>query len=171
MDLSVTNMSTRDSVENLLQNKIDLALVTLPVEQSQLRITPLRAEMLVAILPAGTPAVSDEITPDYFAQQPLILEHTRGAVYGLVMRWLSDQLPLSRAPMHIGTVDAMKKVVAAGLGMSIVPDAAVAEPTPDIIVRPLKPAIPCTVALAEHRSKPNGRALEIVRNALLELKS
>jgi DNA-binding transcriptional LysR family regulator len=73
--------------------------------------------------------------------------------------------------MSIGTVEAMKKVVAAGLGMSIIPDVAVAEPVPDVIVRPLKPPLPCTLALIEHRSKPNEPALDIVRKALLELRA
>ena len=47
-----------------------------------------------------------------------------------------------------------------GLGMSIVPNACVAEPTPHFIVRPLNPPVPCTLALVEHRNKPNDPALE-----------
>ncbi|SDR16346.1 transcriptional regulator, LysR family [Rhizobiales bacterium GAS191] len=171
IDLVVTNMTTRDTVENILQNKLDLGLVTLPVEHPRLRITPLRLEKLVAILPAGTRDVPDVITPDYVAQQSLVLEHERGAVYALVMQWLSKQMPLPRAPMHMGTVEAAKLSVALDLGMSIVPDVAVAQPMPDVIVRPLQPPLPCTLALIEHSSKPNEPALEIVRNALLELRA
>src|SRR5438270_270943 len=40
---------------------------------------------------------------------------------------------------------------------------------PGIIVRPLEPARPSTLALAEHRNKPNDPALEIVREALMGL--
>jgi len=43
IELLVSNMPTRDSIEGVLQNSIDLALVTLPVEEARLRITPLRA--------------------------------------------------------------------------------------------------------------------------------
>jgi DNA-binding transcriptional LysR family regulator len=171
IELLVTNMTTRDSVESIIANRIDLALVTLPVENALLHVTPLRAETLMAILPAATPDVPDEVTPEYAARQSLVLEHTRGAVNALVMRWLGTQLPLPRPSMFLGTVDATKKVVGLGLGMSIVPDVAVAEPAADIIVRPLNPPIPCTLALAEHRSKPNEPAQEIVRDALLELRA
>jgi DNA-binding transcriptional LysR family regulator len=171
IDLLVTNMPTRDSVENILKNAIDLALVTLPVKGARLRITPLRPEMLVAIFPADTTGVPEVVTPSYVARQRLILDNMRGAVTVLVMQWLSKQMPLSNGPMHLGTVEAVKKGVASGLGMAIVPDVAVAEPTPDIIVRPLKPQLPCTLALIELRNKPNGRALEIVRKALLELRT
>jgi hypothetical protein len=55
--------------------------------------------------------------------------------------------------------------------MSLVPDVAVSEPVPELVVRPLSPAIPCTLALVEHRDKPNEPALEIVRDALLTLRS
>ena len=116
-------------------------------------------------------AIPDVVTPDYAARQSLILEHSRGAVQALIMRWLSGQMPLSNQPMLLGTVEAMKTVVSLGLGMSIVPDIAVAEPIPNIVVRPLKPPISCTLALIERRDKPNDRALDIVRAALLELKS
>ncbi len=171
IDLLVTNMPTCETVELLIQNRIDIGLVTLPVDDTQLRVTPLCRETLVAILPASTPDIPDVVTPEYAARHPMVLEHTRGAVYALAMQWLSRQQPLSFAPMHLGTVEAMKKVVGLGMGMSIVPDVSVAEESPDIVVRPLDPPIPCTLALAEHRCKANEPALEIVRNALLGLKT
>ena len=171
IDLHVTNMPTRDSVERLLQNKIDLAVVTLPVDKRQLRITRLRPEMLVAIFPADTQDIPDEITPAYVARQPLLMEHTGGAVHALVTRWLSGQSPLPRAHMHLGTMDALKSAVASNLGMSIVPEVVVTGREPDIVVRPLRPPLSRTLALIEHRNKPNERALEIVRNALLGLRA
>jgi DNA-binding transcriptional LysR family regulator len=171
IDLHITNMPTRESVERILQNKIDLALVTLPVEKRHLRITPLLPEMLVAIFPAGTRDLPDEITPEYVVGQPLLMEHTGGAVHALVTRWLSGQGPLPRPPMHLGTIEALKSAVASNLGMSIVPEIAVAKSTPDIIVRPLRPQLSRTLALIEHRNKPNEPGLEIVRNALLGLRA
>jgi DNA-binding transcriptional LysR family regulator len=171
VDLLVTNMPTRDSVDNLMNNVVDLALVTLPIKEPRLRITPLRPEMLVAILPADTKNVPDVITPEYASQQRLVLEHSRGAVHALVMQWLARQLPLSSNPMLVGTVEAMKKLVELGLAISMVPDVAVADRGSELVVRPLYPPIPCTLALAEHTDKPNEPALEIVRNALLTLRS
>jgi len=170
IDLVVSNMPTRDSVEKVVDNVLDFALVTLPVKSRLLRITPLRPEMLVAILPASTPDIPDEVTPDYVATQQLILEFDRGAVYSLVMQWLSG-VSLAHVPMPIGIVEAAKRGVASGLGMSIVPDIAMTEPVADVVVRPLKPAVPCTLALIEHRNKPDSPALEIVRGALLQLRS
>jgi DNA-binding transcriptional LysR family regulator len=100
-----------------------------------------------------------------------VLEHERGAVHTLVMHWLSKHLPLARQPMHVGIIEAAKQAVASGLGMSIVPDVAVAAPNAEILVRPLKPAIPCTLGLVERHHRPSGPALEIVRAALLALRT
>jgi DNA-binding transcriptional LysR family regulator len=167
IDLFVTFSSTMDSVDSVMGNALDLALVMLPIKEPRLRIIPLRAGRLVAILPADTKAIPKVVTPGYAARQSLILEHPRGAVQALIMRWLAEQMPLSNQSTLLGTVEAMKAVVSLGLGISIVPDVAVAEPVPNIVVRPLKPQIPFTLALLERRDKPSDRALKIVRDALL----
>jgi hypothetical protein len=125
------------------------------------------SEKLVAILPAETQDIPDIVTPEYAARQSLILEHREGAVNALILQWLSKHLPLPKQPTLLGTVEAMKTVVSMGLGMALV---AVPEPGPNVVVRPLRPAMPCTLALIERRNKPDDRALHIVRAALLELR-
>lgn len=170
IELQITNMPTRDAVEAIIQNRIDLALVTLPVDDTHLQVTPLRPRTLQAILPADTADIPDVVTPDYAARQSLVFEHTRGAIHTLVMRWLAKQLPLPRTPMHMGTIEAMKTMVALGMGMSIVPDVALSEPLPNVVVRKLDPPVACTLALIEHRHKQNQPALAVVRNALLDLR-
>jgi DNA-binding transcriptional LysR family regulator len=170
IELVVVNMPTADSLEGVLQNTLDLALVTLPVDDARLRVTPLRYEVLVALLPDTFDTIPDIVTPAYAVGQPLVLEHERGAVYRLVMEWMSAQLPLASSPIHIGMIEAAKKGVASGLGMAFVPDVAAAEPIAGVIVRPMKPSVPCTLALIEHRHKPDNEALAIVRDAMLALR-
>lgn len=55
--------------------------------------------------------------------------------------------------------------------MSIVPEAAIPARSSGIVVRPLQPPLQRTLALIQHRSKPDEPALEIVRNALLMLRT
>jgi DNA-binding transcriptional LysR family regulator len=131
---------------------------------------PLCPESLVAIFPAGTRDVSEEVTPDYVARQALLVEQPSSAAHPLVLGWLAGQTS-SRPPMPLGTVEALKSAVASGLGMAIVPEVAVAMHMSDFVVRPLQPPLTRTLALIEHRNKPNEPALEIVRNALLALRS
>ena len=171
IDLVITNTPTPTSVENIIQNRIDLALVNLPVQKRQLKITPLCAEVMVAIFPVGTRNVPDEITPNYVARQNLLVEQPSSAAYALVLGWLSGHAPPPREPMPLGTVEALKSAVASNLGMAIVPEVSVATHMSDFIVRPLRPALSRTLALIEHRNKPNEPAIEIVRNALLGLRT
>jgi DNA-binding transcriptional LysR family regulator len=172
IDLAVTNTPTASSIENIIQNRIDLALVNLPVEDKRLKITPLCSEQLVAIFPAGTRDVPDEISPAYVARQALLVEQPSSAAHPLVLGWLSAaQQPSPREPMPLGTIEALKSAVASKLGMAIVPEVAVAMHMSDFIVRPLRPPLTRTLALVEHRNKPNEPALEIVRNALLTLRT
>jgi DNA-binding transcriptional LysR family regulator len=171
IDLIVTNTPTQSSVYNIIQNRIDLGLVNLPVENKQLKITPLCPEAMVAIFPAGTPGVPDGVTPDYVARQNLLVEQATSAAYPLVLGWLSGGASPSPEPTPLGTVEALKSAVASNLGMAIVPEVAVSMHRSDFIVRPLRPALSRMLALIEHRNKPNEPALEIVRNALLTLRT
>ena len=170
IDLVVTNTPTANSVENIIQNRVDLALVNLPVEDKRLKITPLCSEQLVAIFPAATRDVPVEITPGYVARQTLLVEQPSSAAHALVLGWLSAAQESSpREPMPLGTIEALKSAVASNLGMAIVPEVAVAMHMSDFVVRQLRPQLARTLALIEHRNKPNEPALEIVRNALLTL--
>ena len=169
IDLVVTNAPTGNSVENIIQNRIDLGLVNLPVEKRQLKITPLCPEVLVAIFPVGTRDVPDEITPGYVARQNLLVEHASSSANSLVLEWLSGRASPPRAPTALGTVEALKSAVASNLG--IVPEVSVAMHLSDFIVRPLRPPLSRMLALIEHRNKPNEPALESVRNALLTLRT
>src|SRR5437868_960405 len=87
---------------------------------------------------------------------------------GMVVRGAGTAVARADA---LGTIEALKSAVASNLGMAIVPEVAVAMHMSDFIVRPLRPPLPRTLALIEHRNKPNDPALTIVRNALLTLQT
>ena len=170
IDLVITNTPTPTSVDNIIHNRTDLALVNLPVQKKQLKITPLCAENMFAIFPAGTRNLPDVITPGDVAKHHLLVEQQTSAAYALVIGWLAGHGSQTRQPMPLGTVEALKSAVASNLGMAIVPEVAIAAHSSDFVIRPLRPALSRTLALIEHRNKPNEPALEIVRNALLVLR-
>jgi DNA-binding transcriptional LysR family regulator len=171
IDMVVNNAPTRVCIENIIQNRIDLALVNLPVEDRQLRITPLFEEEMVAIFPVTMRDVPEVVTPDYVAGENLLVEAATSAAHPLVLGWLSENASLPSAPTALGTVEALKSAVASNLGVAIVPEVSIGARVSDFIVRPLQPPLSRTLALIEHGSKPNEPALEIVRNALLSLRT
>ena len=140
IDLLVTNMPTRESVEHIFENRLDLALVTLPVEKTQLRITPLRPRA-GGHLPgrhAGRAGRDDARLCGAAAVADGACTGRRPRAGDAVA---AGPAALPRAPMHLATIEALKTAVESNLGMSIVPDVTVADPSPDIIVRPLRPPV------------------------------
>jgi DNA-binding transcriptional LysR family regulator len=168
IDLLVTNSPTHRMIEGVSSNEMDIALATMPIEDSRLAITPLRAEPMVAILPAATRKVPKVVTPDFVETQFLVLE--TGAVSDRVTEWLSADRPRTpRSSTRVSEVEAVKVVVGAGIGMAIVPAMAVARHSDDIVIRPLNPPLIRTLALMHHRNKPEDLAFRTVRDALMTL--
>lgn len=167
IDLFISNAPTTAMVESVLRNEMDIGLVTLPVAEGRLVVTPLHLEEMVAILPASTPKIPKQVTPEYAAEQFLVLEF--GAVSALIREWLSAHALAPQSAMIVSAIEAVKVVVSAGIGMSIVPAMSVVQLADDIVVRPLNPPLRRTLALIQHRNKPDDLALRIVRETLMEL--
>ncbi|HKF94159.1 MAG TPA: LysR family transcriptional regulator substrate-binding protein, partial [Gammaproteobacteria bacterium] len=71
--------------------------------------------------------------------------------------------------MVVSAVEAIKIIVSAGMGVSLVPSISVARPGGDFVVRPIYPALTRTLGLIQHRNKPDDLALRTVRRTLMEL--
>ena len=167
LELVVTSATTRMISERLVGNTMDLGLVTLPVDERDFAVFPMRQGNAVAILSAGETGVPDVITPHDVARRPLILDQERGAYSRLVRDWLEAAGVDVRPVIELDNIEAIKNIVAAGLGMSIVPDMAVRERDRDLITRPLDPPLTPTFALLQRRARPDSPALKIVREAIL----
>jgi DNA-binding transcriptional LysR family regulator len=171
LELVVTTGTTSGVIERILRNDIDLGIVSLPVTERLLDIVPLCKEPLVAIFARQTENLPARVTPQFLLQQPLLLEFARAQVRALVIDWLSRGSTDPRPAMELDNIEAVKRMVASGLGTSIVPEAAVSEADTraGIVTRPLRPALSRTLALVQRRDKPSDPALQYVREALLTL--
>jgi DNA-binding transcriptional LysR family regulator len=166
IDLFISNAPTTEMVDRVLRNEMDIGLVTLPVAESRLMITPLHVEAMVAIFPASMRKIPKEVTPEYVAEQFLVLDF--GAVSSLIRDWLSAHMLAPQSAMILSAIEAVKIVVSAGIGMSIVPTMSIAQASDDLVIRPLNPPLMRTLALIQHRNKPDDLALRIVRETLME---
>lgn len=171
IELVVTTGTTSGVVERILRNEIDLGVVSLPVTERQLEIVPLKAEPLVAIFPAATPKLPSRVTAQFLLEHPLVLEFARAHVRAIIIEWLSAGGREPRPAMELDNLEAVKRMVASGLGASIVPLAAIAGPVDraSLASRPLEPALTRTLALVQRRDKSGDAALGHVRDALLTL--
>src|SRR4029077_5808780 len=134
---------------------------------------PLISEPLLAIFAAGVRGLPARITPQYFRQHPLLLECARAHVRTMIIDWLSIEGVEVRPAMELDNLEAVKRMVAAGLGTSIVPSAAVSKENArnDLVARPLRPALTRTLALIQRRDKVGDPALQHVRAALINLRA
>ena len=171
IELIVTTGATTGVIERMLRNEIDLGIVRLPVTERQLDVVPLRGEPLVAIFAGRTRNLPARVTPQFLLQFPLLLEFARAHVRALIIDWLSAGGSEPRPAMELDNLEAVKRMVASGLGVSIVPAAAIVDShdKSSLIARPLKPALTRTLALVQRRDKPGDSALQHVRTALLAL--
>jgi DNA-binding transcriptional LysR family regulator len=125
------------------------------------------------VIPASYRDIPKRVTPAYASRQPLILEYQRATVGSLIGRWLEAGGATGRPVMEFDHVEAIKIVVASGLGMSFVDslpgfcsEPAVAE---HVVLRPLSPALQRTIGIVVRRDKPGDPALDVVRETLAEL--
>lgn len=171
IELVVTTGTTNGVVERLLRNEVDLGIVSLPIHERLIDLVPLKQEEMVAIFSEHTQNLPDKVTPQYLLQHTLILEYARAHVRALTMSWLAGDGAEVRPAMELDNLEAVRRMVAAGLGASVVPASVVSEAHPgtEVVARPLKPALIRTLALAQRRDKPNDPALAHVREALLSL--
>jgi DNA-binding transcriptional LysR family regulator len=171
IELVVTTGTTTGVVERMLRNEIDLGVVSLPINERVLDLVPLMTEPMVAIFSDRTEGLPSKVTPQYLLQHTLILEYSRAHVRALIMGWLAGDGAEVRPAMELDNLEAVRRMVAAGLGASIVPAAVVSEPHAgnDIVARPLEPPLTRTLVLAQRRDKPSDPALAHVRQALLSL--
>ena len=98
----------------------DVAIVTLPVRDRLLTVTPWLADRLVAIAPAE-PAWrrTRALSPAALARHPLILYERGGAIRAVIDRWFRAGGAAPRVAMELGNAEAIKKLVMAGLGIAV----------------------------------------------------
>lgn len=115
MDVS----NTEDVLGRVLRDEADLAITPRPPVDADLVSVLLYSEDLVVISPADL-ALPDDISRDLFASLPLVVRE-EGSLTLAVM----DELLVDRDVdyiAHLGGTTAVNEAVAAGLGVSLVPE-------------------------------------------------
>jgi DNA-binding transcriptional LysR family regulator len=106
------------------------------------------------------------------ARHRLLLEAAKAHIKALVLDWLSPATRQLRPAMLLDNFDTITRMVAVGLGASIVPASIVGDALrrKDLIVRPLQPRLQRTLGLILHKNKVLDRAMRIFHDAVLHAK-
>jgi DNA-binding transcriptional LysR family regulator len=128
-DVHVTVAATERIVEGLLSRTFDLGLLSLPVTQPSLKIVPLFEEELLVIRPLmgrsahrsqGDGAVAT-VQPEELAQARFLLFPKESNMRAVIDRFFKELEIAPQVTMEADDVEAIKRMVEAGFGYSILP--------------------------------------------------
>ncbi|WP_116138223.1 LysR family transcriptional regulator [Trinickia diaoshuihuensis] len=171
IDVQIAVLTSQETLARLAQGTLDVGIVALPQSTAAgLAIRPWRRDPVMAFLPAdwNPPA---RVTPAWLAAQPLILNDANTRLSRQTSEWfaLGGYRPAARIELNYN--DAIKSLVAAGYGATLLPhEAGAARSDPRIAMRPLRPALWRELGIA-HRTGNVERATGHVLDALWALKA
>ncbi|XAH21651.1 LysR family transcriptional regulator [Xylophilus sp. GW821-FHT01B05] len=170
LSIAVSTGNTDECARKVEDNLLDLALVTLPVAGRSLLATPILQDEFVAIRRDGASALKGGVTPAALQAQPLVLFEPGASTRRLIDRWFAAGDCMPQPVMELGSVEAIKEMVAAGLGYSIVPRMALTGRSahPELQSLPLRPRLGRTLALVMRRDKPVSRGMRLLADAIAQ---
>jgi DNA-binding transcriptional LysR family regulator len=140
-------------------------------EHPAIGVERLREDPMMAFFPGAERKLPKRATPQYLAGRDLILNQRVSQTYKIISQWFEAAGIELRPIMELGNTEAIKTLVAAGIGVGILP----LERKKGILVygrtqvRPLQPVLMRELAIVRRRDKPLETALKIVYEALLTL--
>lgn len=126
--LRVTSANTRAVARLLLQRRLDVALVEGPVRHPRLAVAPWRTDDLVVIAPPGHRlAGRPDVPASALADEPFILRERGSGTRSVAESAFRAHGIVARVALTLGSTEAIKQTVIAGLGLAVVSRAAVAD--------------------------------------------
>jgi len=172
LDIAVATGNTAHILKLLEDNALDVGLVTLPVRGRALSITPVLDDEFVAIASPDAPPLPRRVTPAVLAARPVVLYEPGAQTRRIVDQWCGESRLSLKPVMELGSVEAIKELVGAGLGYyGVLPRMAVSNERKrnGLVVRSLTPRLSRKLALVLRRDKRLDRGLREVVSALAGL--
>lgn len=171
LDVRVSTGNTDGILRAVEENRLDLALVTLPAGGRSLSVTPLLDDEFVAIFSHEQQDLPAVVTAQALGDWPLVVFEAGSSTRLLIDEWYLQAGLRVKPVMELGSIEAIKELVAAGLGYSIVPRMSVAAEhhRRGLQVHALMPPLRRTLGVVLRQDKPLGKALRQVLHALQTL--
>jgi DNA-binding transcriptional LysR family regulator len=184
----------------VVANTLDVGIVSLPVRDRELVVSPFFRDELVAIAPTEWGASTGPLPPPgrsvaprrrrggsgarpsqrrpkvidapALAGHPLILFEAGATLRRLIDGWFHRAGVAPRSPMELGNTEAIKKLVEAGLGLSVTSWFSVKSEVREGTLRAIRltPSLERQIGLVRRRDKPRTPALEAFVAGLEDLR-
>ena len=147
----------------VVANELDVGIVSLPVRDRELAVTPFFRDELVAIAPresAWRRVKSVDATT--LTGESLILFEAGATLRRIIDGWFHKAGVAPRSPMELGNTEAIKKLVEAGLGLSVTSWFSVKDEVRQGVLTAIRltPPLERQIGLVRRRDKPKTPALD-----------
>ena len=172
-ELVVVTGNAPEIARAVVDNELDVGIVSLPLRARELSVTPFFDDELIAIAPPGPRWRRRTITAGDLAREPLILFEAGGTVRRVIDGWFHRAGAAPARPMELGNTEAIKKLVEAGLGLSVTSWFSVKADVRARLLSAIRldPALVRKIGVVRRRDKPVTPALEAFLAGLEQLRA
>ena len=167
LEIVIVTGNSTDVVRRVEAGELDIALVTLPISSGRvLSVSRLMTDPLLALFPRAMAPSGSSVTAAQLMALPLILYDAAGITRGIVDGWFKHAGATASPVMQLDSVEAIKVLVAGGLGASIMPRLALATTPAGTATRQLRPAVVRQLGVVLRREKVLNRGMRVLMEAL-----
>jgi DNA-binding transcriptional LysR family regulator len=168
LEVTVRTGNTPEILRDLEDNRLDLAIVTLPAPGRAFEVEKIAEDELVAVASVREASAPQRLDADFLRSRTLLL-YEGGHTRKTIDEWFRAAGQAARPAMEFGSVEAIKELVASELGWAILPRLSVCqtEDAARFTIRSLSPRLDRSLGLVvrrdKHLSKPLREAMQAFR--------
>jgi DNA-binding transcriptional LysR family regulator len=168
IDLIVSLSPSTPLVDDVRNRNLDLAMVSLPIDDAQLNVRVFHEDSVIAILPEGDLApIPRAATPELLAKYPFVVQSLTDVQTRLAQEWFRQSGQAPHSFVEVRNLEGCRAAVAAGLGVSIVPGVMAQHHIDGLLVLPLDPPVTRRLAVIDYKGRSPSAAVDRVRAAML----
>ena len=157
-------VSNTDGIVSMVENNtIDLGVVEAPVSNKNLVVDECRRDNLVAIVPPGHPKADlDTITMEELLDHPFICREEGSGTREVIAEYMTQCETPMEVAMELGSPEAVKGAVEAGMGVSVVSSATIQKELRlgTLVAIDLKPPLERPFSFVHQKQKFRVRVME-----------
>jgi DNA-binding transcriptional LysR family regulator len=152
--------NTRDVIEAVAGFEVDVGFIEGPQTHADLTVRPWLSDELVIVAAPGHPLAARRASPRHLAEATWVVREPGSGTRQATDAWLLQHLHQVRVGFELGSTEAIKHVVASGLGLGFLSRFAVAQNLADGRLVELHTGLPKAVrkfAIVLHRKRVPGQ--------------